>query len=100
VQGIVPWGPPMADQSLNSALTWNIAGSLFLQVAGAFWLPRQAYRAARAGLLWCWRRYAHVRLAPTVLVDLGTPGGAASLDRCHGRHDGVEVGVIDIGPRR
>ncbi|MFL0347896.1 DNA N-6-adenine-methyltransferase (Dam) [compost metagenome] len=51
--------PPMADQLLTTALTWGIAGSLFLLVAGAFWLARQAYRAARAWLRWCWRRCAH-----------------------------------------
>ncbi|HHA2894831.1 hypothetical protein [Stenotrophomonas maltophilia] len=49
----------MADQLLTAALTWSIAGSLFLLVAGALWLARQAYRAARAGLRWCWRRCAH-----------------------------------------
>jgi len=49
----------MADQLLTTALTWGIAGSLFLMVAGAFWLAMQAYRAARAGLRWCWRRCAH-----------------------------------------
>ena len=42
----------MADQLRTTALTWGITGSLFLLVAGAFWLARQAYRAARAGLRW------------------------------------------------
>lgn len=46
----------MIAQLLTTALTWGIAGSLFLLVAGAFWLARQAYRAARAGLRWCWRK--------------------------------------------
>lgn len=46
----------MADQLLTTALTWGIAGSLFLLVAGALWLTLQAYRAARAWLRWCWRK--------------------------------------------
>jgi len=49
----------MADQLLTTALTRGIAGSLFLLVLAAFWPAMQAYRAARAGLRWCWRRCAH-----------------------------------------
>jgi hypothetical protein len=49
----------MIAQMITTALTWGIAGSLFLLAAAAFWLARQAYRAARAaraGLRWCWRK--------------------------------------------
>jgi hypothetical protein len=49
----------MADQLLTTALTWGIAGIGVLLVLAAFWLVRQACRAARTGLRWCWRRCAH-----------------------------------------
>jgi len=48
----------MADQLLSTALTWGSAISGFLLVLAGLWLLLQTYRAARAGLRWCWRRCA------------------------------------------
>ncbi len=49
----------MADQLLTAATAHLLALVGFLLVLGALWLALQGYRAARAGLPWCWRRCAH-----------------------------------------
>lgn len=53
----------MADELLTTALTWGIAGSLGLLVLGAFWLAREAFRAAHAGLRWCLKKAEQLRAA-------------------------------------
>ena len=49
----------MADQLLTAAMVHVFALAGFLLTLGTLWLAMQAYRAARAGLRWCWRRCAH-----------------------------------------
>lgn len=46
----------MADQLLTAALTWAIAGGLFVAGIATVWAISRACRAARKGLRWCWRR--------------------------------------------
>ncbi|MBN4938923.1 hypothetical protein JY409_12840 [Stenotrophomonas maltophilia] len=49
----------MADQLLTAAMVHVFALVGLLLVLGALWIALQGYRAARAGLRWCWRRCAH-----------------------------------------
>ncbi|MDZ5841733.1 hypothetical protein U4I66_07765 [Stenotrophomonas maltophilia] len=48
----------MADQLLTAAMVHVFALVGLLLVLGALWIALQGYRAARAGLRWCWRRCA------------------------------------------
>ncbi|MCU1021447.1 hypothetical protein [Stenotrophomonas maltophilia] len=48
----------MINQLLNAATVHLLALVGILLVLGALWLALQGYRAARAGLRWCWRRTA------------------------------------------
>ncbi|WP_223482333.1 hypothetical protein [Stenotrophomonas sp. OVS01A] len=50
---------PMADQLLTAAMVHVFAGIGFLAGIATLWAISRAYRAARAGLRWCWRRCAH-----------------------------------------
>ncbi|HDS1648694.1 TPA: hypothetical protein QEL68_000378 [Stenotrophomonas maltophilia] len=46
----------MADQLLTAAMVHVFALVGLLLVLGALWIALQGYRAARAGLRWCWRK--------------------------------------------
>ncbi|WP_445394240.1 hypothetical protein [Stenotrophomonas maltophilia] len=48
-----------ADPLLTAATVHLLALVGILLVLGALWIALQGYRAARAGLRWCWRRCAH-----------------------------------------
>ncbi|MGO4718080.1 hypothetical protein AB4071_02985 [Stenotrophomonas sp. 2MCAF14_2] len=49
----------MADQLLTAAMVHVFAMAGFLAGLATLWAISRAYRTARAGLRWCWRRCAH-----------------------------------------